>query len=67
MKDLKRWKREKYRVVLLCASRTRGRRLAEDLLAEELNAFYSEDPSRVAQPGEIMVVHGNVFRGYEYR
>lgn len=66
VKDLKRWKREKYRVVLLCASRTRGRRLAEDLLAEELNAFYSEDPSRVAQPGEIMVVHGNVFRGYEY-
>lgn len=66
VKDLKRWKKEKYRVILLCASRTRGRRLAEDLLAEELNAFYSEDPERVVQSGEIMVVHGNVFRGYEY-
>ena len=66
VKDLKRWKREKYRVVLMCASRTRGKRLAEDLLAEELAAFYSEDERRVAQPGEIMVVHGNVFRGYEY-
>lgn len=66
VKDLKRWKREKYRVVLMCASRTRGKRLAEDLLAEELAAFYSEDGRRVAQPGEIMVVHGNVLRGYEY-
>ncbi len=66
VKDLKRWKREKYQVVLLCASRTRGKRLAEDLMSEDLNAFYSEDPKRVTQPGEIMVVHGNVVRGYEY-
>lgn len=66
VKDLKRWKKEKYRVILLCASRTRGRRLAEDLLKEDLNGFYSEDPERVVQPGEIMVVHGNVKRGYEY-
>ena len=66
VKDLRRWKKEKYKVILMCASRTRGRRLAEDLLAEELNAFYSEDTERVVQKGEIMVVHGNVFRGYEY-
>lgn len=66
LKDLKRWKKEKYRVVLMCASRTRGKRLAEELLAEDLNAFYSEEEKRVVQPGEIMVVHGNVFRGYEY-
>ena len=66
VKDLKRWRKEKYRVVLLCASRTRGKRLAEDLLKEELNAFYSEDPERIVQPGETMVVHGNVRRGYEY-
>ncbi len=66
LKDLKRWKREKYRVVLLSASRTRGRRLAEELLAEELSAFYSEDPERVVQSGEIMVTLGNLVRGYEY-
>lgn len=66
VKDLKRWKKEQYRVILMCASRTRGKRLSEELLSEELNAFYSEDPKRVVQPGEIMVVHGNVFKGYEY-
>ncbi|MCI8585068.1 MAG: transcription-repair coupling factor [Lachnospiraceae bacterium] len=66
IKDLKRWKREQYQVILMCASRTRGKRLAGELLAEDLNAFYSEEEARVVQPGEIMVVHGNVFRGYEY-
>lgn len=66
LKDLRRWKKERYQIILMCASRTRGKRLAEELLSEELNAFYSEDPKRVVQPGEIMVVHGNVFRGYEY-
>ncbi len=66
LKDLKRWKREKYRVVLLCASRTRAKRLAEDISREELNAFYSEDPERVANPGEIMLIHGNIRHGYEY-
>ena len=66
LKDLRRWKKERYQIILMCASRTRGKRLAKELLSEELNAFYSEDPKRVVQPGEIMVVHGNVFRGYEY-
>ncbi|MCD8098031.1 MAG: transcription-repair coupling factor [Lachnospiraceae bacterium] len=66
VQDLKRWKREKYRVVLLCASRTRGRRLAQELLDQGLSAFYSEEPKRVAQPCEIMVTHGNIRRGYEY-
>lgn len=66
VKDLKRWKREKYAVVLMCASGTRARRLAADLQAEELNSFYSEDPSRIVQETEIMVVHGNIHRGYEY-
>lgn len=66
VKDLKRWKKEKYAVILMCASGTRARRLAADLQDEELNSFYSEDPERVVNPAEIMVVHGNLHRGYEY-
>ncbi|MCI8861198.1 MAG: transcription-repair coupling factor [Lachnospiraceae bacterium] len=66
VKDLKRWKREKYAVVLMCASGTRAKRLALDLQAEELNSFYSKDRERIVQETEIMVVHGSVHRGYEY-
>lgn len=66
VKDLKRWKKEKYAVILMCASGTRAKRLAADLQDEELNSFYSEDPERVVNPSEIMVVHGSLHRGYEY-
>ena len=65
-KDLKRWKKEKYRTVLLCSSRTRAKRLARDLQDEGLNAFYTDEESRIASPGEIILLHGNVKHGYEY-
>ncbi len=67
VKDLKRWKREKCSVILLCSSRTRARRLAQDLQNEELNSFYSEDMDRVVAGGEIMVAHGTLHQGYEYQ
>lgn len=66
VKDLKRWKKEGYKVVLLCASRTRANRLAEDLREQELNSFFSEDMDRVVMPGEIMAAKGSTHRGYEY-
>ena len=66
VKDLKRWKKEGYRVILLSASRIRGNRLAGDLLAEGLTSYYSEDPLREVKPGEILITYGNAGRGYEY-
>ena len=65
-KDLKRWKKEKYRTVLLCSSRTRAKRLAQDLQNEGLNAFYTDEESRIASAGEIVLLSGNVRHGYEY-
>ena len=65
-KDLKRLKRAGYRVVLLSGSRTRAKRLAEDLRDYDLSSFYSEDTQRTVQPGEIMVSFGHVAEGYEY-
>ena len=66
VKDLKKWKKSGYRSVLLSASRTRAKRLVEDLRGEELNAVYSEDADRILQPGEILVTYGNARRGFEY-
>ena len=65
-KDLKRYKKNGSRVILLCPSVTRAKRLAEDLREFDLNSFYTEDPDRVVQPREIMVIFGNVRRGFEY-
>ena len=66
IKDLTKWKKEGYRVALLSASKTRAQRLAQDLQDEGLSSFYSQDPQREIQPGEILVTEGNIHKGYEY-
>ncbi len=65
-KDLKRLKRGGYRVVLLSGSRTRAKRLAEDLRDYNLSSYFCDEPDREVQPGEIMTVYGYVEEGYEY-
>lgn len=66
IKDLQRWKKEKYRVILLSGSRTRASRLAGDLREYELSAFCPDSEDRRVQPGEILVTYGNLHRGFEY-
>ena len=64
--DLARLRRQKYRTVLLSGSRTRARRLAADLTDLGISAFYSEDPDRAPEPGEIMTYYGHIAQGFEY-
>ncbi|WP_418875148.1 transcription-repair coupling factor, partial [[Clostridium] scindens] len=64
--DLKRLKRNGYRVVLLSGSRTRAKRLAEDLRDYNLSSYYSDELDREVAPGEIMTAYGHVAYGYEY-
>lgn len=66
VQDLKRYKKNGYRILLLSGSRSRAARLAEDLREYELTAFYTEDPDRELQPGEIMTYYGRVLKGFEY-
>lgn len=66
LKDLKRYKKDGYRVLLLSGSRTRAKRLAQDLREYEIAAVYSDDPMREVLPGEVLVVYGRVLKGFEY-
>lgn len=66
VKDLKKWKQKGYRVILFSGSHTRAERISEDLREYDLNAFYSDNSERIPESGEIMVVHGNLHRGFEY-
>lgn len=66
VRDLKMFRRNGYRVLLLSGSRTRAKRLAEDLRDQELTAIYTEDPLREVQPGEIVTYYGYVGKGFEY-
>ncbi len=66
LKDLNRYKKNGYRVALLSGSRTRANRLAQDLSAEGLNAFYTQEQDHEVKPGEVMVAYGKIKKGYEY-
>ena len=66
LKDLKQFKKKGYRVLLLSGSRTRAKRLAEDLREQEISAVYTEDPMREVLPGEVLTYYGYVGKGFEY-
>ncbi len=66
VKDLKRFRKNGYRVLLLSGSRTRAKRLAEDLRDQEITAVYTEDPLREVNEGEVLTYYGHVNKGFEY-
>ena len=66
VRDLKVYKKQGFRVLLLSTSATRAKRLAKDLIDEDMTAFYTEDAEREPQAGEIITYHGLVRKGFEY-
>jgi transcription-repair coupling factor (superfamily II helicase) len=64
--DLKSYVKNGYRVLILSGSRTRAKRIVEDLRDNNVSAFYSEDPGRTLQSGEIMTYYGRILKGFEY-
>lgn len=66
LKDLAIYKKRGYKIVLLSGSRTRAKRLAADLMDNDIFAVYSDDPMRRVTNGEVLVVYGSVQKGFEY-
>ncbi|MCM1181342.1 MAG: transcription-repair coupling factor [Clostridium sp.] len=64
LKDIRRWKKEEYRILLFSPSKTRGERLAKDLQDQEVNCFFSEDKDRVLAASEMMVTNGRLKAGF---
>ena len=66
LKDLGSWKKKGYRVIILSGSENRAQRLSEDLTEQDINAVYVKDINRKLLEKEIVIIHGNVHRGFEY-
>lgn len=64
--ELDRLHKKKERVIIVSPSRTRAKRLAEDLTADGITAFFKENPVRPLKPGEIMAFAGRMRRGFSY-
>lgn len=52
--------------MLVCNSRTRALRIAEDLKDRHIDAFFSEDYDKEIIPGTVMVTYGSLHNGFEY-
>lgn len=65
-KELKRYKKNGYRVLLVTPSRTRAKRLSDELRDMELPCFYSEKGEEIPEEGQIMSIYGQVLKGFEY-
>lgn len=66
VQDLKKYKEQKYAVLLVTSSKIRGQRLAEDLREFEISAFFEEDGERQVMPGEVMIIKGQLRSGFMY-
>ncbi len=65
-KDLEGFRKKKYRILLLSPSRTRAKRLAEEIRNLDIPAVYTEDPERDVINGEVLVEYGRISKGFEY-
>lgn len=66
VKDLLKYKKNEYRVILVSPSRTKAKRLAEDLRDNGISAFFTEETDRVINKSEVMIVYGRIKTGIEY-
>lgn len=66
VKDLNRYKKNRYKVILVCASRSRAARLAADLSDEGLLAYFTDDIDKDVSPSQVMVIYGHISQGFEY-
>jgi len=48
-------------------TKSRGEMLAETLRTKDIEAVYLEEPHRDIQPGEVVITHGVLNRGFEYK
>ena len=64
--ELARLRGKKERVIIVSPSRTRAKRLAEDLTADGITVFFRENTMRTLKPGEIMTFAGRMRKGFAY-
>lgn len=66
IEDIKKWRKEGCRVLVLSGSRIRAQRLSNDINRYEIPAFYRENMDIALQPGQVMVSYGQLHRGFFY-
>ena len=64
IKDIEAWKKQGCSILLFSPSSTRGKRLADDLMDQNISCFYSDDKDRVLEKKEMMITAGRLKSGF---
>lgn len=64
--DIRKWRKDGFRVLLLSGSRTRAERLSKDLNEYDIPAFYREKPDVALEAGQVMTSYGFLHKGFSY-
>ena len=63
-KDIRKWRNDDYRIIIVSPSRTRAKRISDSFMEDDLPAFFSESTTRTLLPREVMVTTGNLPEGW---
>lgn len=64
--DLAKYERKGYASIVVCNSRSRMKRVAEDLREFGRKAYIADEPVKFVEPGTVLVTYGSIHGGYEY-
>ncbi len=64
--DLERWKKNKYRIVILAGTKNRGIELVKILEERNIHSVYMDEINEVMPEGQIVITQGSLTKGFEY-
>lgn len=65
MSDIEKWKKKKFKIIILSPSGTRAKRIAADLNGNDVPAYYLEKGDKKIKAGEVMTAVGRIETGFE--
>ncbi len=66
--DLKFWRDNEYRILILAGGEVRGQRLSEEITEHGLTAVYYDNLTGVKlKPGQIAITSGSLNKGFQYK
>ena len=63
LKDVQKYRKNKWKTVIVCPSRTRAKKLSEDMRDNDVNCSFTEDREREMVDGEVVVTVGSLISG----
>ncbi|NLL07100.1 MAG: transcription-repair coupling factor [Clostridiaceae bacterium] len=64
--DVKYYKESSFRVLILAGTKSKGEMLAETLRSKEIETVYIDEVREGILPGQVIVTHGSLNKGFEY-